>query len=254
MKKLSFQRENIYQGDLILVNSTHPIKGEPMPIELMQIPSGYAKIALKRIAGKNLGKIINDIKGTAKIESISGYRSLYEQESIYEDCLQEDGVGYTTSFVALPNCSEHQTGLAIDLAEKKPDIDFICPEFPYSGICQTFRENADRYGFIERYKKEKEDITNVAQEPWHFRYVGCPHAQIIKDKDLTLEEYIEGLKKYTYTKPLRTVSHNKKYEIFYVPFGDKKHISVELPEESCCKVSGNNEDGLIITLWNKCSN
>lgn len=252
MKTLLFQRKNIYRGDLILVNSTHPILEEPIPIELMPIHSNYAEISLRRIAGQKLNQLMEAIDGTEKIEPVSGYRSLFEQESIYEDCLQDDGVGYTTDFVALPNCSEHQTGLAIDVAEKSTEIDFICPDFPYAGICQKFRKNAAKYGFIERYKKEKESITNVAQEPWHFRYVGSPHAQIITEKDLTLEEYIESLKEYRQNKsPLRRTIDGCKYEIFYLPFGDADKIPVELPEKACCRISGNNEDGLIITLWEK---
>lgn len=254
MKTLSFQKKNIYHGDLILVNSTHPIKDEPLSIELMPIHSDYAPITLRKSAGQKLNQLMKAIGCIENVEPISGYRSEYEQVSIYEDCLREDGVGYTTSFVAIPNCSEHQTGLAIDLAEKKHDIDYICPDFPYTGICQTFRKNAAKYGFIERYKKDKEAITNVAQEPWHFRYVGCPHAQIIEEQGFTLEEYIESLKQYSHKdSALRRVVDDRVYEIFYMPFGEADEISVELPEKACCQISGNNEDGLIITLWEKLS-
>ncbi|RYD01409.1 hypothetical protein N752_30920 [Desulforamulus aquiferis] len=47
------------------------------------------------------------------------------------------------------------------------------------------------YGFIIRYPKGKEDVTGVPFEPWHYRYVGTPHAKEIMDKGITLEEYLE---------------------------------------------------------------
>lgn len=79
--------------------------------------------------------------------------------------------------------SEHQTGLAIDLAENKEQIDFICPHFPYTGICGEFRAAAPRFGFIERYVSGKEQITGIGAEPWHFRYVGYPHSVIMAEKN-----------------------------------------------------------------------
>ena len=107
----------------------------------------------------------------------------------YLQSLLENGEEFTNKFVARPGHSEHQTGLAIDLGLKQPDIDFLRPNFPYEGICQTFRELAADYGFIERYPVGKEAITGIAHEPWHFRYVGVPHAKIMVDHNWTLEEY-----------------------------------------------------------------
>lgn len=251
-KTLRFRKQDIYKGDLILVNATHPIKEEPLPFELAEVHSDFPEITLRMRASEMLNRLIRDIESTQQIIPVSGYRTVYEQASIYEDCLREEGVGYTTDFVAMPNCSEHQTGLAIDLAENQPGIDFICPDFPYMGICQTFRENAARYGFIERYQEGKEAITKVAKEPWHFRYVGYPHAHLIMEQDYTLEEYIESLKKYRQDgSQLRYRVDDQLYEIFFVPVDKVDHVSVALPENACCQVSGNNEDGLIITLWEK---
>ena len=97
----------------------------------------------------------------------------------------------TRKFVAYPGCSEHQTGLAIDLGANLPEIDFICPEFPDTGIFGKFREKAADFGFIERYPKGKEAVTGIGAEPWHFRYVGVPHAAVMKAGGLVLEEYAE---------------------------------------------------------------
>ncbi len=60
-------------------------------------------------------------------------------------------------------------------------------------ICQTFREKAAKYGFILRYPAGKEHITGIGHEPWHFRYVGVPHAEIMASEGLTLVEYTDFL-------------------------------------------------------------
>ena len=62
-----------------------------------------------------------------------------EQTQIFEDSLKENGAEFTQKVVAKPGCSEHQTGLAIDLGQNIPPIDFIRPDFPYYGICNKFR-------------------------------------------------------------------------------------------------------------------
>lgn len=115
-----------------------------------------------------------ELDGWRYITAVSGWRSQEEQREIYLQSLLENGEEFTNQFVASPGHSEHQTGLAIDLGLKQPDIDFLRPYFPYKGICQTFRELSTDYGFIERYQAGKEAITGIAHEPWHFRYVGVP--------------------------------------------------------------------------------
>ncbi|HWQ77157.1 MAG TPA: D-alanyl-D-alanine carboxypeptidase family protein [Syntrophomonas sp.] len=252
MKTLTFPKEDVYKGDLILVNASHPIKEEPLPFELQPVHPDFPGISLRRRAAQMLTALLQSIDSRDRILPVSGYRTLYEQTVIFEECLREEGVGYTTGFVAQPNCSEHQTGLAIDLAEKRPDIDFICPDFPYTGICQRFRENAVKYGFIERYQQGKESVTNIAAEPWHFRYVGCPHAQLITEMNVTLEEYLNGLKQHRQDgSELRCLADGRNYEIFFLPVDDFVPVAVTLPENVCCQVSGNNEDGLLVTLWKK---
>ena len=57
------------------------------------------------------------------------------------------------------------------------------------------KENAEDYGFILRYRQDKEDITKVDYEPWHWRYVGVENAKEINRLDMCLEEYVEYLQK-----------------------------------------------------------
>ena len=165
--------------------------------------------------------------------------------------LKDNGEDFTQKYVALPDHSEHQTGLAIDLGLNKKEIDFICPDFPYDGICNEFRKTAPNYGFIERYKKDKEEITGISHEPWHFRYVGYPHSKIMTERGLSLEEYTEFIK--AYRDDCRFVyrqSLDARVEIYYIP-ANKEITFISMPDNCVYQTSGNNIDGFIITVWRK---
>jgi D-alanyl-D-alanine dipeptidase/carboxypeptidase len=166
--------------------------------------------------------------------------------------LSELGLEFTKKYVAYPGHSEHHTGLAIDLAHNQEQIDFICPDFPYEGICNEFRNKATDYGFVERYQSGKEIITGIAPEPWHFRYVGYPHSRLMHEQNLSLEEYIDYLKGFPSTGQHLIISHHEhSFEIFYVDLSASVRVRIMLPENSLYQISGNNVDGIIITLWRK---
>ncbi len=174
-------------GNLILVNSRHPLpEGFDVPPDLT-VTDG---IALRSEASKALKAALDYVGAGERIALVSGWRSRREQEEIYAQSLRDSGPEFTAKYVALPGCSEHQTGLAVDLGLREGEIDFIRPAFPYSGICQSFRLAAPKFGFVERYPAGKEHITGIAHEPWHFRYVGLPHSLIMTESGLTLEEYL----------------------------------------------------------------
>lgn len=249
--RLNLAKSYIHIGNLVLVNKKNPInKPESLTIRNLEtVNSNYQKILLDKTAAIMLRKLIQACDGENEIVPISGFRPLSEQIAIYNDSLNENGEDFTNKYVALPNHSEHQTGLAIDVAKNESDIDFICPSFPYEGICQDFREKAAQYGFIQRYPKGKEAITGISHEPWHFRYVGNPHSQIISDNNFTLEEYIEYLKQFPYEgMHLQVKNQGWTAEVFYVNALDEAK-TVYLTENLLYDVSGNNIDGFIVTVW-----
>lgn len=239
MQNIKLTSEKIRIGCLTLINPKYPLKNEPD--ELEKVSAVFPDILLTPEANRALRSVLEKIGAGNGIVPVSGYRSFEEQAEIYNSSLNENGVEYTKSFVALPGASEHQSGLAIDLALNEGEIDFICPRFPRYGICERFRETAPDCGFIERYKSEKRAITKIAGEEWHFRYVGQPHSNIITEKDLCLEEYIEYLKQFTYPRnPLKW----GKYRVFYIP-SDCGEIQTDCIDKYT--VSGNNVDGFVLT-------
>ena len=130
------------------------------------------------------------------IISISAYRSFDYQNTLFKNrvqrCINEDNLSReeaeikAASIVARPGTSEHHLGLAVD-------INSVEESFANTSAFRWLQKNAEDFGFILRYPKDKQDITKVIYEPWHYRYVGVEHAKAINELGMCLEEYIEYL-------------------------------------------------------------
>ena len=152
--------------------------------------------------------------------------------------------------MALPGHSEHQTGLALDLGLKKDEIDFLCPDFPDSGICRTFRERAPEYGFIHRYPSGKEKVTGISHEPWHFRYVGTPHGEIMEQEGLTLEEYILFLRDFPHgIRPYLFRTEGRQVAVSWLRARQTGCTRLTVDGRLPYSVSGDNAGGFIVTEW-----
>ena len=132
----------------------------------------------------------------------------------------------------------------MDLGRAADHIDFIRPDFPDDGVCGVFRRAAADYGFLQRYTREKEALTGISEEPWHFRYVGVPHARLMAEHDLCLEEYVPFLQERPRTCRL---GNGIRARVSWLPCPGGA-VEAELPE-GCCQVSGDNVDGFIVTAW-----
>lgn len=250
MRRLKLYAEDIGEGNLILVNPSHPLVGEPADDALVAVHPAFPEIILERQTARMLAEVAALLECEGQIVPVSGYRTMQEQEAIYADSMRQNGKEFAQKYVAFPGCSEHQTGLAIDLGENRPHIDFIRPHFPYTGICQEFRERSVQYGFIQRYPAGQESITRIEHEPWHFRYVGYPHSQLIRENEFTLEDYTDYLKQFPFIGThLRIERHNHDFEVFHVPVEAGQSVEIELPDRIPFQVSGNNDDGFVVTLW-----
>ena len=119
----------------------------------------------------------------------SAYRSYQTQNTMYKNRLNKNH-GKDDGLVAYPGSSDHQTGLGVDilnLAWTKKDG--MNKEFALTGEAQWMEANCQDFGFILRYMADKEDVTNIKFEPWHFRYVGKEAAAYIMANHLSLEEF-----------------------------------------------------------------
>lgn len=124
----------------------------------------------------------------------SGYRSYSTQKTMYRNRLSSMN-GVDDKIVAPPGSSEHQSGLAVDII----NVDFLGDKRMTQAFGKTNEgkwlvENCAKFGFILRYPKEKENITNIFYEPWHLRYVGTEISNYVMKNDLTHEEFTQEWK------------------------------------------------------------
>lgn len=250
MKPLVFSPDAVHMGNLILVNGQHPYLEGNNRKTLVPVGLTHDKVFLDRRATVLLNRLMSELDGWAQILPVSGWRSEQEQQAIFDQSLRDNGPDFTGRYVAKPGHSEHQTGLAIDLGLRAAKIDFIRPNFPDTGICSVFREKAAAFGFIERYPKGKEAITGIAHEPWHFRYVGAPHAAMITALGLSLEEYHTYLKQYPHPQKYQTYRNGEQtIRISHVKASRGTDTVVEVDAALPYSVSGNNMDGFILAEW-----
>lgn len=116
----------------------------------------------------------------SKLYVSSAYRTEDEQKELYKE---------DSSNANVPGASEHQTGLALDVYVKH----YAGFGFIKTDAGQFVNSKCWEYGFIIRYPSFGKGETGMKFEPWHIRYVGEPHAKIIYNNHLTLEEYIQSL-------------------------------------------------------------
>ena len=203
---------NVLEGDVpMLVNKDNPVpSGEFfVPADMVQLnkelSSKLVTIKYKKTRGvKAAVEALKVMLEAAKADGIgkwqvsAGYRSWDDQVNMLNSKVrsyQKSHKDWSSSkarraalrTVAEPGCSEHHLGLAFDINKKGSSS--------FAGTKQSnwLNEHCWEYGFIIRYQKEKEKITGFEAEPWHIRYVGVEHALYMRDHDLCLEEYIQGL-------------------------------------------------------------
>ena len=178
-------------NELLIVNKYYQLSSDYEPEDLIEVPTMYAYsgIKLSNVAYEAFKELFNAAKSEGYTIVInSGYRSYDSQEAVYNRNKNNYGTTYADNFVARPGHSEHQTGLAVDVA----DYENSSEDFEKTEAYQWMLDNAHKYGFILRYPKDKEDITGYSFESWHYRYVGVDIATKIHSLDITYDEY------YTY--------------------------------------------------------
>lgn len=252
MKRITFSTEDTKKGQLLLVNARHPHAlgaGAAEPL----VPLGKSRgenVMLCGTAARLLETLLARVDQGGRICALSGHRTTAQQRSLFETALRQGGEQYARTYVALPGCSEHETGLAVDLAEAGAEADLITPSFPAEGVFARFRRQAAQYGFVLRYPSGKSDVTGIGYEPWHFRFVGWPHAAIMEARGLVLEEYLELLRHHTTLQTaLRHVQNNRRACVFRVCPLRGEEAAAQIPEDALWQAAGDNTGGVVVTVW-----
>lgn len=178
--------------NLTLVNSTHAVPEDWVVPEFTELRNGqkvdsriYPELQAMFDAARAAGRtplVISSYRtyDDQKNMLVKKYRKFKEQGYSHEDAQIE-----ALKWAAYPGYSEHQLGLAIDVGTSNSEK---CSK---DRVWSWLKEHCAEYGFIWRYSEEKSAITGIANEPWHFRYVGVEAATYIMENNLCLEEYME---------------------------------------------------------------
>lgn len=172
----------------MLVNKYNKLDENFVPSNLIKVDSEYSvndDNMANSIMLDNFYKMADDLNQAIKLNIYirSAYRTYASQEEVYEEYLGLYGESYVKKYVAYPGFSEHQTGLAIDIKASSSNT------YANTEESKWVKENAYKYGFIERYTKKLEDVTGYQSEPWHYRYVGVEIATYIHENKISFDEY-----------------------------------------------------------------
>ena len=166
-----------------LVNKYYKLPDNYEASDLELLESKYGNRKMKKVAAVAMRKMIDAAsKDGYTLKVISGYRTQSQQSSLFNGYVKSDSLKNALLYSAKPGYSEHQTGYAADL-------NTVQDSFAKTKEYTWLKTNAFKYGFIERYPKDKMFITGYKYEPWHYRYVGVDIATKIYTEDITFEEY-----------------------------------------------------------------
>ncbi|MDE7365399.1 MAG: M15 family metallopeptidase [Ruminococcus sp.] len=248
-----------FNGDLILVNNQHEYvsDGNENLVSILSkndeterdfFTSVDYSYSIREVVYEPMAQMIQDFYNIYQNDTLiiyGSYRTNEFQQQLYDNYIAQGNTD-DAPLVAKPGFSEHETGYAFDFSETENY------DYQGTGDFAWLNENCYKYGFIIRYTEEKQDITEFQSEPWHFRYVGIPHATYITENNICFEEYIDLLlNTYSYENEHLNITgaDGGEYEVFSFKADEMSDVTnIPVPTGYRYDVSGNNVDGFIITV------
>lgn len=187
---------NVPEKYLVIVNKEFPIPNNYLDInELVSINNCDGTTFYME---KHTAKAFLELKSFLETKKVyidvcSAFRTIEEQKKLFDVVVEVKGEEYAEKYVAIPMCSEHHTGLAIDLMvfDGVKWIDDESSIFERK-VLENISKYFHLYGFILRYPMGKEEKTKINYEPWHIRYVGKDAATVIYNNGSTycMEDFL----------------------------------------------------------------
>lgn len=173
-------------------------KDNPLPRDFSVETAEAAEGQLDSRAASALSQMVSDMEAQGLSPVVcSSFRTWEEQEALHQNKVNRLlSQGYSLAsaeeeasrWVVPAGTSEHQLGLAADIVAA--DCQVLEEEQENTPEQQWLMAHCQEYGFILRYPRDKQGLTGVGYEPWHYRYVGVEAAQEIMSQGLCLEEYL----------------------------------------------------------------
>ena len=188
---------NLADARLVLVNGNLPLDAEPAPA--LAVADDATGQQLEAEAAEQYRAMAAAAAADGiTLELVTGYQDVSAREAAFdagkqvylEKGLSEEEAASYAACVCPPanNASEQATGYAADILG--PDCTEKTTRFADTRAYQWLTAYAAEYGFILRYPEDRQAITGVVFEPWHWRYVGVENALAIRASGLSLEEFL----------------------------------------------------------------
>ena len=181
-------------SNLLLVNADNPLPDDydsNVQKDLVEIDAKYRNNNNVTKIHKDIYPYITAMVAAAQAEGVdlrvwSPFRSYAIQKDLFQKQVNRVGgdEAKAATVVARPGTSEHNTGLCAD-------FNMADDAFENTRMYTWMTKNAENYGFVMRYSKEKKPITGVIHESWHWRFVGINAAKEMNKLGMCLEEYVE---------------------------------------------------------------
>ncbi|MEO5499562.1 MAG: M15 family metallopeptidase [Candidatus Saccharimonadales bacterium] len=178
-----------------LVSKKNPMRGEA-DYDLINIPVAHGDEKLQMMIASEISDELQQLVNAAEADGeplmiSSAFRSKQEQQELYDEFVAKNGEVLAAQYVSPPGSSEHHTGMSVDFASVSDDCaeDSDTCSLSQSGAI-WLADNANRFGFIQRYPEGKQQTTGVAYEPWHFRFVGKSLSKAMSGTELTFDEVV----------------------------------------------------------------
>ena len=159
-----------------------------IPAELVELDTSYiitrtTKPLLRPEAARALTTMAKDfyIEFNKKFVLISAYRSYQDQKRLV-------GEWCSRARCAQAGTSEHQSGLASDLAVGNDKWGIYSISDKKNKYYKWLENNAHKYGFHNTFQKWI-DVDGQMEEGWHWRYLGKWLATFLYENGWTLGEY-----------------------------------------------------------------
>lgn len=249
----------IIKNNMLLVNKDNTLDRSYFPPDLVSVKLSKGRSAAGMRLDREAMEQLNIMLNAAYNDGVSGmvitstFRNFEKQTSLFNNKIEtlsrninrKAAMEEAAKVVAVPGTSEHQTGFAADICSDRVSL---VEAFARTKQGKWLEDNSWKFGFVIRYPKDKTEITRIIYEPWHVRYVGNVHSEIMKAKDMCLEEYVE------YLKNNRIIhfrdSSGADYAVQYI---DKEQLessgmTLNLNEGSTWEISNCTKDSYVLTI------
>ena len=181
---------------LVVVNANLPLESEPAPElavaddatgEQLETEAAAAYRSMAE-AAQAAGVELNLVTGWQDADTRTAAYEAQKQTYLARHKSEEEASARAAAILPEADANEHGTGYAADILS----TDYTAQDtgFADTRAYQWLTAYAAEYGFILRYPEDRQAITGVVFEPWHWRYVGVENALAIRASGLSLEEFL----------------------------------------------------------------